>query len=169
MLDSNSISVCAKNEERRLQQEDLEYVGFWSRVGASLIDTVLLMIIVLPVIHMIYGPSYWESDSLVQGPADLLVSWVMPAIAVILFWIARQATPGKMAIGARIVDSSTGQAASTGQLVGRYLGYYVSVLPFFLGIIWVAFDSRKQGWHDKLAGTVVVRLKNRGPREVEFR
>jgi uncharacterized RDD family membrane protein YckC len=152
-----------------MQQEDLEYVGFWPRVGASLIDTILLMIIVLPVIHMIYGPSYWVSDSLVQGPADFLVSWVMPAIAVILFWIARQATPGKMAIGAKIVDASTGQAASTGQLVGRYLGYYVSVLPLFLGIFWVAFDDRKQGWHDKLARTVVVRAKNRGPREVEFR
>lgn len=152
-----------------MQQDDLEYVGFWPRVGASLIDTVLLMIIVLPLIHAIYGPSYWVSDSFVQGPADFLVSWVMPAIAVILFWIARQATPGKMAIGAKIVDASTGRAASAGQLVGRYFGYYVSVLPFCLGIFWVAFDDRKQGWHDKLAGTVVVRAKDRGPRKVEFR
>jgi uncharacterized RDD family membrane protein YckC len=37
-----------------------------------------------------------------------------------------------------------------------------------LGIIWVAFDPRKQGWHDKLAGTVVVRPKNRGPVPVKF-
>jgi uncharacterized RDD family membrane protein YckC len=145
----------------RVQDENLEYVGFWLRVGASLIDTILLLIILLPIIHLIYGPSYWVSDSLVQGPVDFLLSWVLPAIAVILFWIARQATPGKMAIGAKIVDASTGQPASPGQLVGRYFGYYVSMLPFFLGIFWVAFDAKKQGWHDKLAGTVVVRTKKR--------
>lgn len=152
-----------------MQHDDLEYVGFWPRVGASLTDTVLLMIILLPLVHIIYGPSYWVSESFIKGPADVLVSYVLPAIVVILFWIARQATPGKMAIGAKIVDASTGRAASTGQLIGRYLGYYVSMLPLFLGLLWVAFDDRKQGWHDKLAGTVVVRSRNRAPRPVEFR
>jgi len=158
-----------RNKERKVEHEDLEYVGFWARVGASLIDTVLLMIILIPILHMTYGPSYWVSDSLILGPVDFLVSWVMPAIGVVLFWIARQATPGKMVIGAKIVDASTGRAASPGQLAGRYLGYYVSILPICLGIFWVAFDDRKQGWHDKLAGTVVVRVKRREPREVEFR
>jgi len=151
-----------------VQHNDLEYVGFWPRVGAALIDTLLLLVILGPVVHMIYGPSYWVSDSIIQGPADFLVSWVLPAVVVVVFWIARQATPGKMAIGAKIVDASSGSAASPGQLVGRYLGYYVSILPLFAGIVWVAFDERKQGWHDKLAGTVVVRNRNRGPRDVEF-
>jgi len=77
-------------------------------------------------------------------------------------------TPGKIAIGARIVDARTGAKPSTGQLIGRYFGYYVSTIPLFLGLIWVAFDSRKQGWHDKLAGTVVVRDKHRGPEPVRF-
>lgn len=152
-----------------MQNENLEYVGFWARVGASLIDTVLLLIILLPLIYVVYGPTYWASKSFIQGPFDFLVNYVLPAIVVIAFWIARQATPGKMAIGAKIVDSKTGHPASSGQLVGRYLGYYVSTIPLFLGIFWVAFDDRKQGWHDKLAGTVVVRAKDRGPNEVEFR
>lgn len=145
-----------------MQDNNLEYVGFWARVGASLIDTVLLLIILLPIIQMVYGSAYWASDSLIQGPFDFLISYVLPAVAIVAFWVARQATPGKMAIGAKIVDSKTGCPASTGQLIGRYLGYYVSSLPFFLGIFWVAFDDKKQGWHDKLAGTVVVRAKNRG-------
>ncbi len=42
-------------------------------------------------------------------------------------------------------------------MIGRYFGYYVSILPLMLGIIWVGIDKRKQGWHDKLAGTVVIR------------
>jgi uncharacterized RDD family membrane protein YckC len=111
----------------------------------------------------IYGRDYWSSTALVQGPADFLINWVLPALAVLLFWIYRQATPGKMAISARIVDAQTGGRPSNGQLVGRYFAYYLSMLPLFLGFIWVAFDPRKQGWHDKLAGTVVVRVPRAAP------
>jgi uncharacterized RDD family membrane protein YckC len=99
---------------------------------------------------------------------DFLLSWVFPAVAVILFWVKKQATPGKMAISAKIVDARTGNIPSVGQFIGRYLSYSLAVLPLCLGIIWVAFDSRKQGWHDKLAGTVVVRQKNRQPQPVSF-
>ena len=140
-----------------------EYVGFWARVGASIIDTILVMMICFPLVTWIYGRDYWSSTALVQGPADFLINWVLPAIAVLLFWIYRQATPGKMAISARIVDAQTGGRPSNGQLVGRYFAYYLSMLPLFLGFIWVAFDPRKQGWHDKLAGTVVVRVPRAAP------
>ncbi len=105
---------------------------------------------------------------MLQGPADFLINWLLPAIAVVVFWIYRQATPGKIAIGARIVDADTGGKPSTRQLIVRYLGYYVSMLPLMAGIVWVAFDPRKQGWHDKLAGTVVVRSRHRGPAQVNF-
>ena len=64
-----------------------------------------------------------------------LLSWVFPAVAVVLFWVAKQATLGKMAIGATIVDANTGNAPGTGQLIGRYLGYYVSMIPLFLGFL----------------------------------
>ncbi len=148
---------------------DLEYVGFWPRVGAALIDTLLIMVITVPLVTAVYGKQYWLSDSWLKGPADFLINWLLPAAAVLLFWIYRQATPGKIAIGARIVDAETGEKPSTRQLVGRYLAYYVSIIPFMAGIVWVAFDPRKQGWHDKLAGTVVVRPKHRGPTPVTFR
>jgi uncharacterized RDD family membrane protein YckC len=39
----------------------------------------------------------------------------------------------------------------------RYVGYWVVWITLFIGFIWVAFDGRKQGWHDKIAGTLVVR------------
>jgi len=145
--------------------DDLEYVGFWARVGAALIDTVLLLVIVIPLLHWFYGAHYWDParQGWLAGPADLLVSWVFPAVATVVFWLYRAATPGKMAIGARVVDAATGQPPSFNQSVLRYLGYYVSILPFCLGLIWVGFDPRKQGWHDKIARTVVVRAKRRGP------
>lgn len=151
-----------------MQPDDLEYVGFWPRVGASLIDTILLGIIIWPLLTAFYGESYWTGEQFVQGPMDFLLSWVFPAVAVILFWVAKQATPGKMAISAKIVDAKSGNAPSTGQFIGRYFGYFLAGIPLGLGIFWVAFDDRKQGWHDKLAGTVVVRQKNREPKPVSF-
>lgn len=147
---------------------ELEYVGFWARVGAAMIDTLLLLVICAPLVTWVYGRAYWTSDAFLQGPADFLINWLLPAIAVIVFWTYRQATPGKIAIAARIVDAGTGDKPSTRQLIVRYLGYYVSMLPLMAGIVWVAFDPRKQGWHDKLAGTVVVRLRRRGPARVDF-
>ena len=153
-----------------MQDQNLEYVGFWPRVGASILDAIIVLIITVPPLVAIYGWEYFTDASkpFIAGPADFLISWVLPAVAVILFWLYRQATPGKMAVSARVVDSRTGNALSVGQAIGRYLAYFVSMLPLFLGIIWVAFDPKKQGWHDKLAGTVVVRSQHRGPEPVHF-
>ena len=149
----------APPEARELSTDDnsLEYAGFWIRFVASVIDSILIMLVTMPVLIGIYGMAYLESAALVAGTWDFLISWVFPAVVVIVFWIYRSATPGKMIVRARIVDAKTGGKPSTGQLIGRYFGYYVSMIPLFLGFIWVAFDKRKQGWHDKLAGTVVVR------------
>ena len=153
-----------------MQSQDLEYVGFWPRVGASILDTIILVIITSPILIAIYGWAYYTDESmpLIAGPADFLVSWVFPAVAVIMFWLYRQATPGKMAVSARVVDARTGKSLSVGQAIGRYLAYFVSALPLCLGIIWVAFDPKKQSWHDKLAGTVVIRSQQRGPEPVRF-
>lgn len=147
---------------------DLEYVGFWARVGATLIDTVLLIVVTVPLLVSFYGWEYFESERLIMGPADFIISWVLPAVAVVLFWLSRQATPGKMAIGARVVDAATGKPMTPGQSAGRYLAYFASAIPLGLGLLWVAFDDRKQGWHDKLAGTVVVRPKRRETQAVSF-
>jgi uncharacterized RDD family membrane protein YckC len=144
------------------QDQDLEYVGFWARVWAAIVDTAIILGLTMPLLIVIYGWKYFENERLVQGPADALISWGLPAIAVILFWLKKQATPGKMIVSARVVDAVTGQTMSTGQSIGRYLGYFVSALPLGLGLLWVAWDPKKQGWHDKLAGTVVVRAKKRG-------
>lgn len=148
--------------------EQLAYAGFWVRVGASVIDALLLLLIVGPIVYAIYGPEYLESDVLIQGPLDFLLTWVVPAIAVILFWIYKGGTPGKMAVRARIVDARTGGHPSNGQLIGRCFAYYVSLLGLGLGYLWVAWDRRKQGWHGKLAGTVVVRPTPSAPKTARF-
>jgi uncharacterized RDD family membrane protein YckC len=143
-----------------------EYAGFWIRTGAALIDTLLVLLIIVPILSVTYGVNYWNSDVGIHGFWDILLNYIAPAIAVIVFWVYTSATPGKMATKLTIVDAQTGGKPSTAQFVGRYLGYYVSILPLLLGIIWVGIDKRKQGWHDKLAGTVVI--KSNLPEPVKF-
>lgn len=67
------------------------------------------------------------------------------------------ATPGKMLLGLKVLDAKTGNLLTIGQALLRYAGYILSSLIFCLGYIWVGFDKKKQGWHDKMAKTVVVR------------
>jgi uncharacterized RDD family membrane protein YckC len=135
------------------------YAGFWIRAWASIIDSVLAALILGPIVWAIYGKDYFNSRTLIAGPVDFLLTWILPAVAVVLFWIYKAATPGKMAAGIRVVDATSGDKPTAAQSIKRYLGYYVSLLPFGLGMVWVAFDARKQGFHDKLAGTVVVRRR----------
>lgn len=151
-----------------MNNDNFVYAGFWIRVWASIIDTVILGFITLPILLSIYGAEYFNSQSVIQGPADFVLTYVLPAIAIIVFWIYKSSTPGKMAVSVKIVDAQTGNAPSSAQCIGRYFAYFVSMLPLGLGIFWVAFDPKKQGWHDKLAGTVVVRNKNGGTEPVRF-
>ena len=137
-----------------------KYAGFWIRVWASIIDTILILIIIMPILFAIYGADLWVRESFVAGFWDFIFQYILPAIAVIILWIYKSATPGKMLTGLIIVDAKTGEKPSTSQFIVRYLGYYVSIIPLSLGIIWVGIDKRKQGWHDKLAGTVVIKTKS---------
>ena len=149
-----------------LDPTEYEYVGFWLRVVAAIVDTILVLCIAVPLVVWLYG---W--DGVVFGSAEgfrptrFAIDWLIPAAATLLFWHFRSATPGKLLIGARIVDAKSGAKPTTAQLIVRYLGYFVSTIPFCLGLLWVAFDARKQGFHDKLARTVVIRRK---PEPVRF-
>ncbi len=147
-----------------MDQSSLVYAGFWARLGASIIDSILLVTVTLPILMAFYGESYLDSENIVEGPMDFMISWVLPMVSTIAFWVVKQSTPGKMALKMRIVDARTGQAPGVGQCIGRYLAYILSALPLLLGFLWVAFDSRKQGWHDKLAGTVVIRHR---PKDIQ--
>jgi uncharacterized RDD family membrane protein YckC len=142
-----------------MESSELEYAGFWLRLWAGVIDTVLILVVTGPILTLYYGEAYWVSDQIIEGPFDFFLSWLFPAVVVILFWVFKNATPGKMAIGAKVVDGKTGESATVGQLIGRYFAYFLSIIPLLLGCFWIAFDPRKQGLHDKLAGTVVVRKK----------
>ncbi|MCJ8170418.1 RDD family protein [Atopomonas sediminilitoris] len=133
------------------------YAGFWLRVLAALIDSVLVIALLVPLFFALF-----DTDELLRtgsGPGFTwdIVQQLLVGTAVVLFWHYKQATPGKLALRMRVVDAETQQPVSIGRLVLRYVGYIPSMMVLFIGVIWVAFDSRKQGWHDKMASTVVIR------------
>jgi uncharacterized RDD family membrane protein YckC len=144
-----------------------KYAGFWIRTGAALIDTILFLLVIAPVMTLVYGADYWIGETVFFGIWDAVFQYIFPFVAVLAFWIYKSATPGKMVTKLTIVDAKTGGQPTTAKFIVRYLGYFLSSIPLGLGLIWVAFDKRKRGWHDMLAGTVVVRQTVDTP--VEFK
>jgi uncharacterized RDD family membrane protein YckC len=165
-----------------------EYVGFWKRVLAFFVDVLVIVVVLFPLMMALYGGGYLDrlgsefaamltstgdpnadvariqnvlsrSDSAIAALFDIRVQ-IGLIVVTILFWRFRGATPGKMLVKARIVKVGTLDKPSTAQLTGRFFAYLVSFFPACLGFLWIAFDKRKQGWHDKLAGTVVVRKED---------
>ena len=146
------------------QLDNTEYAGFWIRVVASIIDTIWQMIIIGGLGYAIFGDAFIEAF-VAENPfaVDLpliLYQNLLPALIVISFWIFFGATPAKMLLGLKIVRASDGGKMGLGRSIVRFLGYIPAMLTLGLGFIWVAFDKRKQGLHDKIAGTVVVKTKN---------
>lgn len=73
------------------------------------------------------------------------------------FWSRSGATPGMRMQGLKVVRDADGGPISTGQAVLRLIGYWVSGAVFYLGYIWILVDKRRRGWHDLIAGTVVIK------------
>jgi len=146
-----------------MTNQEPEYIGFWLRVAAALIDTAAVSLVILPVLLFVFSDALPIHDNKLLLVIHSIITYGLPFIAIFLFWVYRSATPGKMVIDAIIVDADTLGPPGMVQLVVRYLGYYVSILPFCLGLFWVGWDRRKQGFHDKLARTVVIRKSTRPP------
>ncbi len=145
---------------------EVSYAGFWRRLLAVVVDSIIIAVVITPLIVMVLGDiditqynlsepddlrKFLSSFSLRLG-VDLMVVGTLS----VLFWIFRSATPGKMLLNCSIVDAGTLGPASPSQNIIRYLSYYPGLIALGMGFIWVAFDQRKQGWHDKWAGTVVI-------------
>ena len=146
------------------------YAGFWVRVGANALDLLWLGAIHMAVrlatgaglpasVQVNSGPAGIGIGSVTMGaeagPVDLFGA-IFPPLAIVGFWIALGATPGKMMCRLRIVDEATGGRPTAWQCIGRYLMALVAVACVGIGYVWIAIDPRKQGWHDKIVRTLVV-------------
>jgi uncharacterized RDD family membrane protein YckC len=139
------------------------YGGFWLRALALLLDALFIGVLgaiegaILPGNDGVSYSGRYISFSFDNGSVWAGLSSPLYTIA---FWAFFGATPGKMVLGLRIVQARTLGRVSLLRSILRYLAYFVSSFVFMLGFVWAAFDRRKQGWHDKIAGTAVIKTRS---------
>ena len=125
------------------------------------------------VIILIFSPFQWFGFGGIWGTSDVFSEPVWRALPYLIggnllsvlvniayfvgFWVRRGQTPGKMLLGIKLIRIDASNITLSVALL-RYLGYIVSIAVLFIGFIWIALDSRKQGFHDKMAETYVVRI-----------
>ncbi|MFN2308971.1 MAG: RDD family protein [Gammaproteobacteria bacterium] len=129
------------------------YIGPGRRLAALLVD-LLLAGFLLSVIAWLLRLHYPDSDALTAQARQTLA--LLAAPVTLLAWWLFQGTPGKLLLGCHIVDARDGGRPRAWQVLVRLLGYAVAVAPAGLGLLWMFRDRRRQGWHDKLARTLVV-------------
>lgn len=144
----------------------VRYAGFWIRVGAYLIDYIIVNVIVVVIsgavgllIGLVVGLSHQDDQSTIGSLAGGIGAVI--ALAVIIFYYVRfnsgpwQATPGKRLVGIHIITES-GQPVSGWLAFGRYFAYMLSGLPLCLGFMWVGWNEEKKGFHDMVCKTRVI-------------
>jgi uncharacterized RDD family membrane protein YckC len=139
-----------------LSRAQLTYAGFWVRVLAFLIDGVVLGILVGivtagqplpdPGNNWVYAYRWHSTAETLIGFAYFTVCWSS---------VTGGQTLGMRVLNLRVVGAD-GAPISLPRAALRWVGIVISAAAVLLGLLWVAVDSRKQGWHDKIAGTFVV-------------
>ncbi len=131
--------------------KQLNYAGFWIRVAAAILDSMLLYAV-------FFGLAFLFMDGLTSVGVNVTLQLIFAAAGIIYFAgmesSSRQATLGKMAVGIK-VGNAQGQQLSFGNALGRYFSKIISALVLYIGFMMVGWDKNKQGLHDKIAGTYV--------------
>ena len=145
------------------------YAGFVSRTVAFVIDAVVISVAILVAIALaqstlgfvtlygVVGRAAIASEP-VRATVDAVITVISIAIAVgypVTCWVLFGQTLGKALTGIRVVRMDHTRL-TVGCAVLRYIGYWLSALPLFLGFLWVLGDPERRAWHDKLAGTCVI-------------
>jgi uncharacterized RDD family membrane protein YckC len=144
----------------------VNYAGFWIRVGAYLIDAIILYVVNM-IIFGVFGLSMMPAAN--AGLSEEALGgtvWLVYLLTLVLNWVyfavmessARQATLGKMALGLTVTGEG-GQRISFARATGRYFAKILSGLVLMIGYIMVGFTQRKQGLHDMLASTLVLKAR----------
>ncbi len=126
-----------------------QFAGFWRRAAALLLDSLFYSVLLSLLLGAHYlTADFWTTEGLLSSALSLAIT--------VWLWLKFLGTPGKLLLDCQVVDAQTFAPLSARQAVLRYLAYFVSLLPLGLGFFWVAWDARKQGFHDKIAKTVVL-------------
>ena len=136
-----------------------ELAGFWRRLGAHVIDGFLVNIVVF-FSSFVFGMGAGMIGGLEPSLISILggvIGAVLPLAYCLWFWTKKGATPGKMALGLRVVGADNQPPTGAAAFI-RYIGYIPSGLVLGLGYLWMIFDDQNRCWHDMMAGTRVIRV-----------
>jgi uncharacterized RDD family membrane protein YckC len=150
-------------------EQAVTVIGFGRRLAAMLIDGLLIalltFILVVAVAFLaVLAASFSQRDQPPPvGRLIVLCGALISVVYYVRYWSKSGQTVGKSMLGIKVV-STDGSRVSTGKAVLRYIGYLVSGIVLSLGFLWVAYDRKRQGWHDKIAGTYVIDIDDQfGP------
>ena len=139
------------------QDAEISYGGFWLRVIASIIDGILIQIVVFVgaffIMRLVMGEGTEESLQIVANLVGLVITWLYYTLLESSNW---QATLGKKAVGLKVTDLQ-GEQIGFGRANARYWSKILSALILMIGFLMVAFTEKKQGLHDMIASTLVVK------------
>ena len=125
--------------------------GFWIRVLAFIIDSIIIAVVNAIIAAILNSSTTGRSG----------IQTLLGIIYFTYFWSASSPWPGQT-IGDKVLNlrviRTDGSDLSIVQALIRYVGLFISFIVIFIGVIWVAFDPNKQGWHDKIAGTYVIKV-----------
>ena len=135
-----------------------EYGGFWIRVVAKIIDSVILYFV--NMIFMLFTVGFSSSENVAAMSIGVIINLVVQMATYLAYntWFigAMGATPGKMALGLKVITENGGKV-SFKLASGRYLAEILSGMIFLIGYIMVAFDDEKRALHDRICETRVVK------------
>jgi len=130
------------------------YAGFTKRFFAFIIDRIMIWMFIYIVLGYARGISIYSIFSLFDSDTIIAEILVM-AYFVVCETSSWQGTLGKHLLGMKVVNEQYGKETAS-QAMWRFTWKYLSAFILLLGFIWVIFDPKKQGWHDKLAHTYVI-------------
>jgi uncharacterized RDD family membrane protein YckC len=143
--------------------------GFISRLEAFIVDIIaitiggVVAILLFELIFRFFSLDIILGNLRITQYASFIFSLVT-LVYFMYFWSFLGYTPGKFLLGLKIVRRD-GSKLTLGRAFLRFIGYWVSAIPLFFGFIWIIFDRRRQGWHDKLADTQVIYTQGNRTRE----
>lgn len=130
----------------------MNYAGFWKRFLASVVDSILLTTVFNILLWFVW-PEFLKSNQVFLFATTTIFTWLYSAL---LESSAKQGTLGKVVLGLKVTDYNN-QRISFARASARYFSKFLSAIILMVGFIMVAFTSRKQGLHDMIAGTLVIK------------
>ncbi len=169
----------------RREETGVRYADIYARSIAAGIDLMILFVLLNDLFHVISMSIYahldrsamdrmggaasvqeqiqllWQAHALQLWFINGVVQMAIIAGLMLGCQCAVYTTPGKWAMGLKVVDAKTLTVPTRWQFVLRFFAYIPAMLPLMLGFIWISFNKQRRGWHDYIAGTAVIHTRPR--------